>query len=243
MAKFDGDQYPLLLNQFEQLKQSDSVQAYQEEFGKLAHGLLLYNNSYDETYFVTRFVAGLKDDIRRVIVLHRPKDVDTASTLALIQEGELNKIKSKGFIKEYQKTNFKSWTDKPKGNEADPAQQKGQKASNEDKLATLKDFRKKNGLCFKYGDKWSHNHKCPAQVPLHVIEELWDALEMAEQELDSEENPETEDSVMAVGDSQASGGIRRRTMRLCGHIGNFQALILVDSGSVGSFISPQLAEQ
>jgi hypothetical protein len=84
MAKFDGDQYQLLLNQFEQLHQIGFVQEYQEEFGKLAHGLLLYNNSYDETYFVTRFVAGLRDDIRRVIVLHRPKDVDATSALALL---------------------------------------------------------------------------------------------------------------------------------------------------------------
>jgi len=84
MAKFDGDQYPLLLNQFEQLRQTGSVVEYQVEFEQLAHGLLLYNNSYDDTYFVTRLIAGLKEEIRRVIVLHRPKNVDTASALALI---------------------------------------------------------------------------------------------------------------------------------------------------------------
>jgi len=27
---------------------------------------LLYNNSYDDTYFVTRFITGLKEDIRSV---------------------------------------------------------------------------------------------------------------------------------------------------------------------------------
>jgi hypothetical protein len=66
-----------MLSQFDVLHQTGSVMEYQEEFEKLAHGLLLYNNSYDDTYFVTRFVAGLKDDIRRVIALHRPKNVDT----------------------------------------------------------------------------------------------------------------------------------------------------------------------
>lgn len=50
MAKFDGDQNPLLLNQFEQLRQTGSV--------------VEYNNNYDDTYFVTRFVAALKEEIR-----------------------------------------------------------------------------------------------------------------------------------------------------------------------------------
>jgi hypothetical protein len=79
MGRSDKDQYhyQLMLSQFDVLHQTGSVMEYQEEFEKLAHGLLLYNNSYDDTYFVTRFVAGLKDDIRRVIALHRPKNVDT----------------------------------------------------------------------------------------------------------------------------------------------------------------------
>jgi hypothetical protein len=54
-------------------------------------------------------------------------------------------------------------------------------------LATLKEFRKRNGLFFKCDEKWSHNHRSPAQVPLHVIEELLDALEETESEIDSGE--------------------------------------------------------
>jgi hypothetical protein len=55
----------------------------------LASGLLLYNN-FDDTYFVNHFVIELKEEILSVIVLHRPKDVDTTSALALIQEEELS---------------------------------------------------------------------------------------------------------------------------------------------------------
>ena len=53
----------------------------------------------------------------------------------------------------------------------------------------------------------------------------------------------TEETVMAVEHSVADTAVKRKTMRLCGQIGNIQALILVDSGSVGSFISQQLASQ
>lgn len=48
---------------------------------------------------------------------------------------------------------------------------------------------------------------------------------------------------MAVGHSLHSECPKRRTMSLCAKIGKLQVLILVDSGSVGSFISQQLANQ
>jgi hypothetical protein len=85
MSKFDKNQYQLLLKRFDKLKQKDSVEEYQLEFEKLAQGLLLYNDAYDDTYFMTCFVDGL-EEISSVIALHRPPDVDTANALALLQE-------------------------------------------------------------------------------------------------------------------------------------------------------------
>jgi hypothetical protein len=57
----------------------------------------MYNPSYDHVYFVTRFLAGLKEEIWAPIALHRPRDVDTASALALLQEEELMSSRSKPF--------------------------------------------------------------------------------------------------------------------------------------------------
>ena len=66
-----------------------------------ASRILLYNNSYDDTYFVTRFIADLKEDIRSVIALHQPKDVDTASALALLQLAELSISRITPFGKDF----------------------------------------------------------------------------------------------------------------------------------------------
>jgi len=66
-----------------------------------ARRILLYNNSYDDTYFVTRFIADLKEDIRSVIALHQPKDVDTASALALLQLAELSISRITPFWKDF----------------------------------------------------------------------------------------------------------------------------------------------
>lgn len=71
MARFDKDQYPLILKQFEATVQSASVSEFIVEFEQAAHNLLLYNSNYDETYFVTRFLAGLKEEIRAGIVCQR----------------------------------------------------------------------------------------------------------------------------------------------------------------------------
>ena len=51
------------------------------------------------------------------------------------------------------------------------------------------------------------------------------------------------DVVMAVGDSSDQQSVQRRTMKLCGKVGNLDVLILVDSSSVGTFFSDKLAEQ
>ena len=52
------------------------------------------------------------------------------------------------------------------------------KSESDDKMATLKAFRCRNGLCFKCGEKWSPGHTCPAQVSLHVLEELLEAMDL-----------------------------------------------------------------
>ncbi|CAD6334226.1 unnamed protein product [Miscanthus lutarioriparius] len=242
MGRFDKDQYPLILKQFEATVQTASVSEYIAEFEQAAHNLLLYNPNYDETYFVTCFLAGLKEDIRLGIVLYRPPDVDTVNALALLQETELGRSKGRVHGKNEFRGSFKTNVEKMKFGDGDKPKQQPVLTETEDKLTALKNFRRKNGLCFKCGNKWSKDHKCPPQVALHVIEELLDALE--DEGLDSEEldSEILEESVMSVGHSVPSNQVNRRTMKLCGKIGKHDVLILVDSGSVASFISTKLAD-
>jgi hypothetical protein len=44
------------------------------------------HSSSDHRYYTTRFVDGLKDEIKSVILIQRPVDLDTACSLALLQE-------------------------------------------------------------------------------------------------------------------------------------------------------------
>lgn len=245
-AKFDKDQYQTQLRHLEALKQTGSVSEYQRRFDELAHGILLYNSAFDDTFLVTKFVGGLKEEIRTAILLHRPKDVDTASALAMIQEEELENCKHEYAVRAGAVPNFKGnqAVERQKINEADKTKAKSVKGDTEDKLAALKIYRRKNGLCFKCGEKWGQGHKCPNQISIHVLEELLEAVDDTDDYTSENLSDISEPKqVMAIGSDVAKQISTRKTMRLCGTVGAIDIMILVDSGSVGSFIITQLAEQ
>lgn len=166
---FDKDMYPLQMKQLESLRQTGSVQEYHQRFEQLAHNILLYNPSYDDVYFVTKFLSGLKEEIRAPITLHRPKNLVEASTLALLQETELQASRQKKLEREPLKFSKPAAGDKSKfSGKSDDG--KKDKLSGESSWATLKADRKAKGLCFTCGEKWTgRNHQCPNQVSLHVI--------------------------------------------------------------------------
>jgi hypothetical protein len=72
------------MKQLESLRQTSSVVDYQARFEQFAHSIFLYSPSYDDVYFVTWFLGDLKEDIMAPIILHRPPNLETAGTLALL---------------------------------------------------------------------------------------------------------------------------------------------------------------
>ena len=189
-------------------------------------------------------MGGLKEEIRAPIALHRPQDVAAASALALLQEEELAHARQRPHDKEFSKNFSRSSasSDKYRGTSSDKVTAPD-KSNVDDKVKALLAHRKKNGLCFKCGEKWGRNHTCPTQVPIHLIEELLEALEPELEDVPESDEEDTIDSVMAVGATVCPSSSKRRTMRLHGKIADKDVLILVDSGSVSTFISSALADQ
>ncbi|EAZ17865.1 hypothetical protein OsJ_33416 [Oryza sativa Japonica Group] len=66
-SKFGKDKYQEHLEELEGLRQIASVEEYYTKFEELMHRVLVYNQAYDETYFVTKFVGGLKTEIKAAI--------------------------------------------------------------------------------------------------------------------------------------------------------------------------------
>lgn len=88
--RFGTDQYQSLVRQLFHIKQLGTVVEYIEQFSNLVDQLSAYESVADPLFFSTRFVDGLRDDIRAVVLVQRPSDLDTACTLALLQEEVAN---------------------------------------------------------------------------------------------------------------------------------------------------------
>lgn len=108
----------------------------------------------------------------------------------------------------------------------------------------MKAYRQEKGLCFKCGEKWSRQHTCPQQVPLHIIEELLEVLDCSDDRTSDDEllTSPVDSSLMAVAPTQPVLK-KRRTMQFKGLIGKQEVLILVDFGSVASFVSSSVVQQ
>ncbi|KAK1627678.1 hypothetical protein QYE76_001993 [Lolium multiflorum] len=93
--KFGKNKYMQYRRQMRALRQIGTVAEYIDKFEILRNQLLLYNPALDEAFFVDEFMHGLRDDIRIAIHLHCPKDLDSASLLALMQEEDMDSLKKK----------------------------------------------------------------------------------------------------------------------------------------------------
>lgn len=125
------------------------------------HKVLVYNKNYDEAFFVTKFVKGLKHEIQTAICLHKPRIVDAALSLAQTQEDLLEEGRQsstahyKTECKYSSKYDYKTPISSKGILGAAPEDKNGtdDKTKLKQKLEALKAMHKAKGLCFKCGDK------------------------------------------------------------------------------------------
>jgi hypothetical protein len=247
--RFDRDEHNHLLRRFFHIKQTVSVTKYIEEFSDIVHQLLAHDPIFSTTVFTNRFVDGLKKEIRSVIMIHRPQDLDTASSLALLQEeAVLDQVPRRSELGSYKKqslevtksaytslaTNTKFTDDKKQADNTQPK-------TGEDKIAALKKYRRSKGLCFKCGEKWSPQHTCPANVTLQAMEELWKCVTDGEELCFAQPETESDEDLMAISFQALTGTEGLKTLRLRGHLLGREVFMLIDLGSSHSFISDTVA--
>jgi hypothetical protein len=68
------------------IQQTTSVSDYVDQFSTIVDQLKAYTHHPDMQTFTTRFVDGLRPDIRIVVAIQRPPQLHTAYSLALLQE-------------------------------------------------------------------------------------------------------------------------------------------------------------
>ncbi|CAN6299958.1 unnamed protein product [Urochloa humidicola] len=108
--KFGRDLYQSDMKDLLRIKQTSDVLEYSKRFEIAKHRILLHNKDMGEVFFVQKFLDGLNSDISDVISLHRPRTVDAALSMAIMQEQilETSNRRFTGRSREYSKTAVKT---------------------------------------------------------------------------------------------------------------------------------------
>jgi hypothetical protein len=72
LERVGRDQHQVLLRQLFHIRQISSVVAYAEQFSQLIDNLNAYQSMPDLLFYTLKFVDGLRDDIKVVVMLKRP---------------------------------------------------------------------------------------------------------------------------------------------------------------------------
>jgi hypothetical protein len=73
-----------LIKQLFHIRQSGTVAYYVEHFSALVDQLATYETTDNPLYYTMRFVDGLHDDIKLMVMIQRPSTLDTACALAMV---------------------------------------------------------------------------------------------------------------------------------------------------------------
>lgn len=254
--RFDREQYNQLLRLFFHVKQNE-----------LIHQILAHDPKFNTATITSRFIDWLRDDIKAIVLIHRPENLDTASSLALLQEGLTIDLSRKEVKRNEGGANFRvhntktyspsfvssSATHSPSSSRnslsyASPEEKRAvesqKSVSMEDKLTALRAYRKAKGLCYKCGMRWNSGHKCSASVSLHVVEEIWQLLHddgLNREDPSLIEDTDSGEDLMALSVHATQGTDSVRTVRMLGKIKETEVIMLINSDSSHCFISESLA--
>lgn len=89
----------------------------------------------------------------------------------------------------------------------------------------------------KCGEKWGKNHKCPTQIPLHILEEILEAVNPPEDYEEDKETGSSDEELFTLSFVAVEGIQGKITMMLQGMVKNKELLLLIDLGSSRPFIS------
>ena len=93
--EFGYDDFRTAMNALLDLKQTGTVEDYTSQFQALQYDVTMHNSHYDEMFFTPQYIRGLKEEIRTTVEPQMPQTVQKASTIARIQQGMLERSKTR----------------------------------------------------------------------------------------------------------------------------------------------------
>ena len=130
-----------------------------------------------------RFGDRTRNEIKTIVMVQSPHNLDTARSLAIVQEEAVESSRRRRFEPSASKV-WKSgsasaetaWTERLPIQAAvtDKAtSDTARHTSVVDRVASLKSYRRARGLCDRCAEKWSHGHRCATTVQLRKSGNYW----------------------------------------------------------------------
>lgn len=230
IQEFDVDVYRQHMKELLMLKQTDIVELYKQKFLQIVYSVRLYEPTISDTFLVTRFVMGLKEELRAGLEVQIRQTVQMAAFYASVQEGLLAPQKSNKF--QY-----------PKQAYAKSDIRQGLALGELWKAKQLKEYRRANGLCFKCEEKFIPGHLCSqpgTNNPQLKAAEMVDPHEIiSDAVLDALVGSVAEECA-TISVNALLGATHPKTIQLRALVENKVVLILVDSGSTHTFVDQSL---
>lgn len=214
------------------------------------NNLLAYSDAIHPLYFLTRFIEGLRNDIRDVVMVQRPPDLDAVCALALLQEEVADSLRTTPYRHKSRplplpppppnRVVLQHVTNNLADRKSAENTRRGE--DNFSKLQTLKNYRRATGLCFKCGENWRREHTCPATIQLHIVEELMEFMGADGLGINDEQDTGTVCliSLKALSEKFHETEGVPIVLQIQGMVHGQPVLMLVDSGSIASFINSKL---
>ena len=219
------------------LRHTDNLESYIWDFEKAKYGVAVHNLSFDELFYVTHFVRGLKLEIQNVVQVQVPVTVDSAILLAQIQQEILDRNR---FKVQKQPLNSKVQNLQPR------MKNKGVlPAVDLSKERQVSEYRRLNGLCYACGEKFEPRHlaKCTKRgnIQLNVVETEEVHMVLTDEVLQQlEQVDEQGETCCHVLFQAVAGNAKGNSMRIRATVGKRVMVMLIDSGSSTDFISEHM---
>jgi len=153
-----------VIEEFNKLKQTRSVESYQVRFEELRSLLIQHNPHLSETYFVSSYLRGHNEELRPMVKVLRPQTVEQAAESARLQELAVEALlkkqrqQTKGMVAGASISGGKGYAREPM--KVSNGSRGGVGTGSLSYGDQLREQRRLAGLCFRCGDKYHVRHQC-----------------------------------------------------------------------------------
>ncbi|RVW59679.1 Transposon Tf2-8 polyprotein [Vitis vinifera] len=235
-TRFGSSPYEDPMEALIRLKQTSTVENYKSQFEALSNQL----RGLAESYKLSCFLSGLREDIRFMVRMLNPSNLHIAFGLAKMQEENVAALRRTAKLGSVPTRLAIGPPSPPEKRAIVPVQRLSPSQMKE---------RRDKGLCYNCDDKWAPGHKCKsARLFIMECDESSDdevpKSEVAEGRASKskEETPIVEIEP-GISIHALVGSPNPKTMRFLGHICGRAVVILVDTGSTHNFMDPSVIQR